>query len=380
MQRHIKGIAKTTRPNLPGVVERKRLFKRIDEARQKPAIWINAPAGYGKTTLVSDYLQRSGINCLWYQLDPGEGDPATFFYYMGQSVVTNGDDDASPLPTLAPEYRGDLGAFSHRYFRELFGKLTSPFVIVLDNYQDVPAHSKFHDVIRDGLAEIPDDGTVIFISRGEPPATLARYRANQTLEMLAWEDLKLTRDESDALVQKRHPDISVEVLEQFYSKTEGWAAALVLLMEHVNRGGLVADAPLDSAPQSVFDYLAGEIFREFEPTLKDFLFKTAFLPHFPADVVEDLTENKHARQILQQLADEHHLITTREVAGEVVFQYHPLVRDFLLNQARDLLSDDEQHHLQRRGAVLMERVGQVEGHGHAADGNRRLGGPRPGHR
>jgi LuxR family maltose regulon positive regulatory protein len=358
MDRHGQGIAKTTRPSLTGVIARKRLFKRLDDGRNKRVIWVSAPAGYGKTTLVTDYIDQTGLACLWYQLDPGEGDVATFFYYMGQ-LVRDAEDD-SPLPTLAPEYRGDLSAFSHRYFRELFSRMKAPFAVVFDNYQDVPAHSKFHDAIRDGLSEVPDGGTVIFISRGEPPASLARFRANQSIEMLSWDDLKLTRDESDQLVKSRHPDIGDDLLEQFFDKTEGWAASLVLMMEHVHRGGFVTDAPLGSAPQSVFDYLAGEIFREFGPALKDFLFKTAFLPQFPAKVVEELTENENAQAILTELTSEHHLMTTKQVGGESVFQYHPLVRDFLLSQARQILSSDEQHALRRHGATLMERVGQVE--------------------
>jgi tetratricopeptide (TPR) repeat protein len=156
MNRPGKGIAKTTRPSLTGVIPRKRLFERLDDGRDKRVIWVSAPAGYGKTTLVTDYLDQTGLACLWYQLDSGEGDVATFFYYMGQSVAALGDE--SPLPTLAPEYRGDLSTFSHRYFRELFSKLTPPFAVVFDNYQDVPVHSKFHDVIRDGLSEVPDGG------------------------------------------------------------------------------------------------------------------------------------------------------------------------------------------------------------------------------
>jgi ATP/maltotriose-dependent transcriptional regulator MalT/DNA-binding SARP family transcriptional activator len=358
MTNQTKGIAKTTRPSLSGVVARKRLFKRLAAAHSKKVVWISAPAGYGKTTLIADYLDQNDLTSLWYQLDPGEDDVATFFYYMGQSVGVVGDD--TPLPTLAPEYRGDLAAFSHRYFRELFSRLTPPFAVVFDNYQEVPAHSKFHDVIRDGLSEVPDGGMVILVSRGEPPASLARFRANQSMEQLTWDDLKLTRDESDELVKKRHPELGEELLEQFFEKTEGWAASLVLMMEHVHRGGIIADAPLGTAPQSVFDYLAGEIFREFGTSVKDFLFKTAFLPQFPAEIVEELTDNHNAEAILMELTSEHHLMTRKQVGNVAIFQYHPLVRDFLLSQASQILSADEQHALRRRGAALMERTGQVE--------------------
>ena len=76
----------------------------------------------------------------------------------GATVYVTGrtrQEGDAPLPRLAPEYTGDLAAFSRGYFRELFARLGSHFVLVFDNYQEVPPHSRFHEVMREGLAEVP---------------------------------------------------------------------------------------------------------------------------------------------------------------------------------------------------------------------------------
>lgn len=76
-------IAKITRPRLSDVLHRPRLFRLLDRCRKAPVTWISGPAGSGKTTLVASYLDARKIPCLWYQMDGGDADLATFFYYLG---------------------------------------------------------------------------------------------------------------------------------------------------------------------------------------------------------------------------------------------------------------------------------------------------------
>ncbi len=79
-------MGKVTRPILKGIFPRKRLFSMLDGMRERPIIWISGPAGSGKTTLVSSYFEARKLPCLWYQMDEGDADLATFFYYLGQAA------------------------------------------------------------------------------------------------------------------------------------------------------------------------------------------------------------------------------------------------------------------------------------------------------
>jgi len=128
-------IAKITHPKTTGAFPRERLFRLVDELRESPVIWVAAPAGSGKTTLVASYLTERKLNSIWYRVDEGDGDIATFFYYMGLAAKKAVPRTRNPLPLLTPEYLLGVKAFTLRYFENLYNRLTPPSLIVFDNHQ-----------------------------------------------------------------------------------------------------------------------------------------------------------------------------------------------------------------------------------------------------
>src|SRR4030067_169389 len=126
-------IAKFTHPILRGVLLRERLFPLLDRKRQRPVIWVSGPPGSGKTTLITSYLEARQIPCLWYQVDKGDADPATFFYYLGQAAKRAAPQKRKPLPLFTREYLQGTSTFAIRYFEEFFGRLHIPSIIVFDN-------------------------------------------------------------------------------------------------------------------------------------------------------------------------------------------------------------------------------------------------------
>src|SRR6185503_20962152 len=127
-------ISKLSPPRLPAVVERTRLYRLVDQARRRPIVWITAPPGFGKTTLVASYLRARKIRPLWYQVDPGDQDLASFFHYLGLAAQQVAPRYRRPLPHLTPEYLQGLPIFTRRFFEALCQRLRAPAALVLDNY------------------------------------------------------------------------------------------------------------------------------------------------------------------------------------------------------------------------------------------------------
>ncbi len=351
-------LGKTTRPSLSGILPRKRLFKQLDEARERPVVWVSGPPGCGKTTAVASYLDHAGLDALWYQLDEGDADIATFFYYLGLAAQAHGK--GAPLPLLTPEYHAGLAVFTRRYFQALYARLKTPFAVVFDGYHDVAAFSPFHQVMRDALAALPAGGCAILISRGDPPAEMARLRANRAVAPLGWEDLRLTREETASIARQRRRDLPRQALEQLYAKTQGWAAGLVLLLEQSKMSGTIADAPDLSTSQLVFDYLAGEIFQKTDIGTQELLLNTAYVAQMSAGMAQQLSGNERAGRILAELHRNNYFVALRQARPEPVYQYHPMFREFLLARIQDAYPRDQRRRLQRAAAAAMEAAGQVE--------------------
>jgi LuxR family maltose regulon positive regulatory protein len=359
MNAHPATLAKLTRPHLAGILPRERLFNDLDQGREKSIVWIAGPPGSGKTTLVADYLDTWAPECVWYQVDPGDADVATFFYYMSQALP-DFDKSQSALPLFSPEFQNNLPTFTRLYFRELFARLTPPFALVFDNYQEVPDQSRLHEVLREGMEEIPAGGCVIIISRRDPPTSMARLRANQRMEVIDSDALRLIRTESDSLVKLRGHELPESALQQLYDKTRGWAAGLVLLLSHNDNEASLAELPGDMTPQVVFDYLAGEIFEYLDAETRDLLIKTAWLRQFTAKMAGDLSCQKNSEDILEQLTKQDYFVTKLRGGPQSVYQYHPLLQEFLLKRADESLSARERTTLQSRAATLLEESGQIE--------------------
>ena len=383
-------IAKITRPKIRGICLRKRLFQRMDAGKDYPVTWVTGPPGSGKTTLVASYLDTRKIPYLWYQVDSGDADIATFFYYMGMAAKKAFPGKRKPLPVLTPEYLSDISSFTRRYFEELYGKLKPPFIIVFDNYQDAPDESNFHGVISAGLSMIPEGIHVIVVSRNEPLPALSRLRANNGIHFIGWNELRLTLEESKEIVRmKDRKSFTNEIVTDLHKKTDGWAAGLVLMVEIAKTKDIGRPILKELTPQEIFDYFANEVFEKTDKQTQTFLLKTAFLPRMTAHMAEKLTGISNSERILSDLNKKHYFTTQygyhvqsacrqqgtslqdslpsgvqeekkKPPHAILAYQYHPLFREFLLSRARSSFNPEALSQIQRHAAEILEASGMIE--------------------
>lgn len=227
-------LAKLTTPHLGKVYLRTRLFQALDAARDKPVTWISAPGGSGKTLLVASYLKQNKIKPWWYQVDEGDAELASFFYYLGRLDKQVNPRRKKPLPLLTPEYLASLPIFTRNFFRELYSRIKPPGILVFDNFQDAGTDIALHKILPQAFAEIPKGINVMVISRAAPPASVARLQATHEVALLDWNAMRLTDEESVAVGRlhdrdKLRPDTTYLTTN---ARVDGWIAGLVLSLKH----------------------------------------------------------------------------------------------------------------------------------------------------
>lgn len=360
MRQESLNIAKITRTRVQSALFRTRLFRLLDCRNGAGIMWVGGSPGSGKSTLVSSYVESRKLPCLWYQVDEGDADVATFFYYLGLAAQKASNRKRTPLPHLTPEYLPGISAFTRRFFESLYSRVKTPSVVVFDNYQQAPTDSLFHEVIRDGLSVLPEGVSVILISREYPPPALVRMRANGQMTMLTGNDLRLTREEiEDILLLKGMKQVRPETVEQLHERTDGWAAGLVLMLENARLEDAGTQSVGGKTPEAVFDYFAGEILAKTREDVSDFLLKTAVFPDMTAEITEALTGNPKAGSILSELSVKN-FFTLKSALREETYQYHPLFREFLLSRAKEVFPPEEFRKIEYDAASVLGTNGRAE--------------------
>jgi hypothetical protein len=353
-------LAKTTRPLLASaVIPRPRLLARLDDALKGPAVWIHGMPGAGKTCLLAGFVESRRIDALWYQVDAGDGDPGSFLHHLGHAARRRFGAQAE-LPT--PTTTGDALPESdlRRFFRALYRHFDGPFLLVLDNCHEVPITSAVHGMFSIATQEMPARGTVVFLARAEPGPALAKLRANDALAVIGPGELHLTPEETRAIAEARGLQLDEDTLRRLGEGTRGWAAGLVLMLEHTRAGGAVTRTPQGLAPQVVFDYLAWEVFRAFESDVQHVLCAIAELRRCTGPLAEHVSSSASATPALQNLARNGYFVSRIDEASETWFELHPLFQEFLRKQAAGRFTDAERSARLREAARWLERHGQLD--------------------
>jgi DNA-binding SARP family transcriptional activator len=353
MVQDAESLVKVSCPVRSGVYPRERLFRLLDRGCKRSMIWITGPPGCGKTTLVSSYLDERQVPNLWFRIDESDADVTQFFRYMSLAAQNVVRKKGGSLPVYNPESSKDVTKFARHYFEEFYSRLKkTPFVIVFDNYQEIPAKSALQRAINVGLLSIAKGVTIILISRKNMPSTLSRIRANYSPEILRWNELRLTYEESEEIVMRRLGEQTRETLEFLHTKTDGWVAGLVMMLDKAKTEKIKPELLDTLAPDEIFGYFETEIFDKIESENQHFLLKTAFFPRITHQMAEKLLDDRKAGRILLDLHT-NGCFTEKYLQSETVYNYHPLFREFLLVRGREEIPDDELMRLQRGAASIL---------------------------
>lgn len=327
------GLAKLTLPRLGDALLREPLFRRIDLLRNCPGVWVQAPAGAGKTTLLSSYIETRKLAALWYEIDSGDHDVASFFHHLALARERLAGTPGG-LPRFTSEFVTAPQVFARRYFRELYASVAEPILLVLDSFEDGEESDRLCDVVREAIAQAPPHVNVIVLGRNPPPAALARFLANGRMSTMDPGELLLGPDEAVVIARRRNVDEATAL--KVHAEAEGWAAGFRLMLEGVIRVGSAADAR--GSKQELFDYFIEQLFKVGSEETQRVLIDLALLPYVTRDLARAVSTSTRAIDVVECLARQHLFAQRRageraEAARDAqAYRFHGLFRSFLEQQ------------------------------------------------
>ena len=317
---------------LPGLVPRPRLMEALGGALERSLILISAPAGFGKTALLADWIRREGKPAAWVSLDAGDNDPARFWRHAAAALdrVRPGTGERiAPLLGIPAPY--SFEALVTALVNELASQTgEDEALLVLDDYHLI-ASRPVHTSLEFLLEHLPDSLHLVLATRADPPLPLARLRARGQLTELRTADLRFTVAEAAALFrQATGADLSGASVAALTSRTEGWAAGLQLaalsLRGQPDAAGFVA--AFSGSHRYVLDYLAEEVLERQPEHVRTFLLETSVLGRLSGELCDAVTGSTGGQALLEAIERANlFLMPLDEVRGW--WRYHHLFADLL---------------------------------------------------
>ncbi len=318
----------------PNTVSRSLLVRRISEGMEHGGklTLVSAPAGYGKTTLLAEWLKTVNHECAWVSLDPGDNDPKRFLTYLITSLKTLSEEFFQEVSSLiesprlpSPEVVATL-LLNHLLHS---GSLS---VLVLDDYH-VITNDYLHRTLEFMIENCPPSFHIVIVSRLDPPLPLGKWRVRSLLTEIRIDDLRFSDQEVAAFFSHTMQlDLKTAHIISLKTRTEGWIAGLQLaalsLRGREEQGIEEFINKFSGSHKFVIDYLFDEVFNQQADEIKEFLCNTAILNRMCADLCDDLSDRKDSKKILLNLEQRNLFLIPLDEERQW-YRYHHLFADFL---------------------------------------------------
>src|SRR6202521_1270883 len=361
MTAQIAQLAKLSAPQLAEIVPRPRLYQNLLRAAEFPLIWIVAPPGAGKTTLVAGFLSEVRRPAQWYQVERDDSDPASCFYYLKAARAAS-IAGAAPLPPQLKVDEQDVARFARQFFGAYFSGVPLGTAFVFDNYQRAEsglACANGRSLFEvEGISQIPPGVSVFVLSHRPPPAALVRLVANRQLLLLDWPELQFTAQEVRELAQDYGLADSRRI-DELTGRAGGWAAGLTLLLERWRREPALAFTESVSPGEEVFEYFAHVVFQYLPPEAQHLLSHIAYLQDITPEAAADLSGSSEAGAQLARLHQSRFFIACTQ-GPQPTYRLHGLLQTFLQREVQRRLGAEQRRGLARRSVAWLIRQGNIE--------------------
>jgi len=322
---------------------------------------VSAPAGFGKTTCISEWLSSLDWPVAWLSLDSADNDPGRFFAYLvaalqrvdkslGQEIeVVVRDGQMPPIEGISTTLINDILIVNKR------------FILVLDDMQ-VIEDPVILQVLEQLVTNIPQSLHLVLITREDPSLPLARLRANNQLAEIRAEDLRFRKEEADTFLREVLAlSLSPNDTNLLEERTEGWIVGLQLAGLSIRDRDDSTDfiANLSGSHRHILSYLTEEVLQQQSSEVQQFLLETAVLCKLNGSLCDAVTEGENGRLLLEQLYNANLFLIPLDDEQQW-YRYHHLFADLLRNQVQQTMPSDVIHTLHSRASNWLAQNGFID--------------------
>ena len=318
-------------------VPRPRLIEQFEASLERPLILICAPAGFGKTSLITDWYEQSessGIPLAWLSLDEEDSDPTRFLTYLISALVTI---SVAPLEDLLALLHSPQPPPPKAILTALISQAENfpqPFALVLDDYHRVA--DPIHEALAFLIDHMPPQMRLVITSREDPSLPLSRLRARRQLAEIRADDLRFTKEEAALFLEQiLGVNLSADQIAELDTRTEGWIAGLQLAALAMKGRKDVAGfiTAFTGSHRFILDYLTDEVLSRQPEAIQSFLLQTSILNRLNGSLCNAVTGRSDGQAILEQI-ERSNLFLIALDDDRTWYRYHHLFGDMLHRHLR----------------------------------------------
>ncbi|HJY63838.1 MAG TPA: hypothetical protein VJ455_06760 [Ignavibacteria bacterium] len=345
-----------------GIISRKKLIKKLEDNINKSLIIICAPAGYGKTTLIQEYLEINKKNTCWLHVHDEMTDFYTFITYLTLCVNKLNKQFGSILLNIIEDYRKKEAQGLNRkkiitdvssiFLNEIYKNFGDDIIIAIDELGYIEKTDWLNLTFQEIFKNIPDNLHFIITSRQKPDINTAALEAKRKIVKIDESELEFSTDEIFELIEKVYLlKCSQKGVNLLNTLTGGWITGLHLILQSHDKD--FPDNNLEKLiiTENIFNYFTEDIFDSLGNEIKDFLLNTAMLDSFSAGLCDGLLHKKNSLKIINELISKNIFIREEPFSdqnSEKFFRYQSLFKNYLESKLKELKNEKDIRRLYKK--------------------------------
>jgi LuxR family maltose regulon positive regulatory protein len=349
-------------PPLRGnVVHRPRLIEKLNAVLDKKMCLVSAPAGYGKSTLLLDWIRNLDIPVAWFSIDIQDNDLSLYYSCFLQAIQGRFPKFGNSLSNLLQSSQPPtFGTIITNLINELY-QLNSELIIILDDFHLIQSQNIL-DSMSLLLDNLPANNHIVIASRTHLPLNIGNYRVQNEIIEINLHDLRFDQNETNAFFREfMGVQLGDETAQKLIDTIEGWVAGLQLLRLS-NKDTSELDRTLKKFGEGhpyISEYLMNEVIKNQPDEILLFLYTTSLLKKFNHVLCDEIMQSEISRSIIKDISDRNLFIIDLDYE-QYWFRYHHLFSDFLQTRANQHFSLATQKEILNKAALWFSANGDYE--------------------